>query len=275
LTQNETSTIEFSVSGNARFLYLTLWKNFADTISFELISPSGRSTGIIQPLQGVTHATLDSTAVTVIYSQPNHYALRQEVFFLLSATDTPVNFGIWKLIARGDDIVDGRFDIWLPTVEDVTMSTYFLKADINFTLTLPSTVQEVISVGGYNATVRIATVFSGRGATPNSFNLKPDLVAPSVNILTTRSGGGYDTFTGTCMASPVVCGGAALMMEWGVVRGNDPFLYGQRVKAFLRRGANRDFAALFPSNQWGYGALSLCTTMTDLVNYTRTGGAFS
>ena len=275
LAKKETSTIEFSVSGNPRRLYMTLWKNFADTITFELIAPNGRSTGAIQPLQSITRATLGGTNVSIIYAQPNHYTIMQEVYFFFSTQGAGVAPGVWKLIARGEQIVDGEFNIWLPTVEDVTQNTSFLRADVNLTLTLPSTVQNVISVGGYNSMLGIATVFSGRGPANGSPFIKPDLVAPSVSILTTKAGGGYDSYTGTSMAAPFVTGAAALMMEWGIVRGNDPFLYGQRVKAFLRRGANRGFSAQIPNNQWGYGALSLCDAMNELVEYTRTGGAFS
>ena len=39
------------------------------------------------------------------------------------------------------------------------------------------------------------------------------------------------------MATPFVTGSAALMMEWGIVRGNDPYLYGEKIKAYLIRGA--------------------------------------
>lgn len=275
LAQNEASTIEFSVGGNPRRLYMTLWKNFADTVTFELIAPNGRSTGAIQPLQSVTRATLGGTDISIIYAQPNHYTIQQEVYFLFSTQGVGVAPGIWKLIARGEQIVDGEFNIWLPTVEDVTQNTSFLRADVNLTLTLPSTVQNVISVGGYNSMLGIATVFSGRGPANGCLPVKPDLVAPGVSILTTKAGGGYDTYTGTSMAAPFVAGAAALMMEWGIVQGNDPFLYGQRVKAFLRRGANRRFSTSIPNNQWGYGALSLCDAMSELVEYTRTGGAFS
>lgn len=275
LAKKETSTIEFSVTGNPRRLYMTLWKNFSDTITFELIAPNGRSTGVIQPLQSITRATLGGTNVSIIYAQPNHYTIMQEVYFFFSTQGAGVTPGIWKLIARGEQIVDGEFNIWLPTVEDVTQNTSFLRADVNLTLTLPSTVQNVISVGGYNSMLGIATVFSGRGPASGFPLIKPDLVAPSVSILTTKAGGGYDSYTGTSMAAPFVTGAAALMMEWGIVQGNDPFLYGQRVKAFLRRGANRGFSAQIPNNQWGYGALSLCDAMNELVEYTRTGGAFS
>ena len=34
-------------------------------------------------------------------------------------------------------------------------------------------------------------------------------------------------------------GAAALLMEWGIVRGNDPYLYGDKVKAYLRKGAKK------------------------------------
>ncbi len=38
-------------------------------------------------------------------------------------------------------------------------------------------------------------------------------------------------------STPFVTGAAALLMEWGITRRNDPYLYGEKVKAYLRRGA--------------------------------------
>ncbi|MFR5584868.1 MAG: hypothetical protein ACLTLQ_14610 [[Clostridium] scindens] len=51
-------------------------------------------------------------------------------------------------------------------------------------------------------------------------------------------------------------GGAALLMEWGIIRGNDNYLYGEKVKAYLRRGA-RPLPGFtqYPNPQVGYGAL--------------------
>jgi len=66
---------------------------------------------------------------------------------------------------------------------------------------------------------------------------KPDLTAPGVDLLVPAAGGGSRSVTGTSFAAPLVTGTAALLMEWGIVRGNDRYLYGEKVKAYLRRGA--------------------------------------
>ena len=71
-----------------------------------------------------------------------------------------------------------------------------------------------------------------------------------------RQGGGYAEVTGTSFAAPFVTGSAALLMEWGIVKGNDPYLYGEKVKAYLRRGARPlPGEAEYPNDQVGYGTL--------------------
>lgn len=272
VTPNNPMRVEFVVSGNPQQVYLALWKNFADTFTYELISPGGRSTGVLSNQQGPTSATLDNVDVTIFYGQPTHYTTSQEIYFLLEGQRAPISPGFWTLVVDGEGIVDGRFDIWLPTVDVVANETAFLSPDVNITLTLPSTAENVISVGGYNAQINVSADFSGRGFTRSNIYPKPDIVAPAVDITTARAGGGYDSFTGTSMAAPFVTGSAALMMEWGIVQGNDPYLYGQRVKAFLQRGATRDFLIVYPSPLWGYGTLCLNRTMNELVEFQRRGG---
>jgi len=225
LAQREAVNAEFVTTQNLFDIYLVMWKNFADTFSLELFSPGGQSTGLIRPTQRLTTAYLNGVNVNVIYGQPTHYNYDQEIYIRLSGDSGPITYGIWNLVVRGEQIVDGKFDIWLQTVEDVSRETSFLQPSVEVTLTLPSTAQSVISVGGYNAFIGTSAEFSGRGYTRSDIYVKPDLVAPAVGVLTTRAGGGYDAFSGTSVATPFVTGAAALMMEWGIVRGNDPFLY--------------------------------------------------
>ena len=91
---------------------------------------------------------------------------------------------------------------------------------------------------------------------------KPDLVAPGVGITAAAPGGGYDTKSGTSMAAPFVSGGAALLMEWGIIQGNDPFLYGEKLKAYLIRGARRlPGYPVYPNEQVGWGALCVARSL--------------
>ncbi len=264
-TEGGTLTVQFIIGGQINELYLTLWKNYVDTFYFELISPAEQSSGRISPEDQVVSFTLDGADITVFYGQPTEYNEAQEVFFQFRSGNGTVTQGLWMLNIYASQVVDGVFDIWLPVTEQVSTETAFLRPDLNTTITLPATANNVIAVGGYNSHINAITDFTGRGYTRSIVYVKPDLVAPAVAIITTRPGGGYDTFSGTSIAAPFVTGSAALLMEWGIVRGNDPFLYGQKVKAVLQKGARRSPGIRYPNREWGYGALCLAQTMTYLI----------
>ena len=236
---------------------------------FKIRSPQNEESVQMIPTQSLYSFNLSNTDITVFYGQPTNYTQYQEVYFLFESTNYSIPEGIWILQVYGKEIILGNFDIWLPTVEDVTDNTSFTTPDINVTLTLPSTVQNVISVAGYNANTNISASFSGRGFTRNDVYIKPDITAPAVNILTTKTGGGYMQFSGTSMASPFVAGASSLIMEWGIVQENDIYLYGQRVKAFLQKGARRTQNIGYPNNIWGYGTLCISDTLDLLSSYNR------
>lgn len=261
LKQNEEHIIEFSVSEQLNSLYLSLWKNYVDKISYKITAPNGRSTGMLSTNIGNQRINLGDSELTVKINQPNNYTVKEEIFIYL--TGNFVDSGIWNLTIYGDKIVDGYFNIWLPTVEEVSKETAFLSPTFDLTMTIPSTSKKVIAVGGYSDETGILSDFSGRGSNiPDFYNI-PDLVAPANEIYTTKTNGGYDIYTGTSMAAPFVTGTSALLMEWGVVRKNDLFLYGQKVKAILHDNANRSNNLSYPNILWGYGSLSLC----NLINY--------
>ena len=265
LAQDETITAEFAVATNLSELYIELWSNFVDDFTTELIEPSGTSAGRMSSISQPTVVQFGHTQIQFNIYQPTHYNLSNARYYRISNP----NQGVWRLKITGTQIVDGRFNIWLPTVEEVTDRTAFLRPVPDTTLTLPSTSNKVITVGAYDAAVNTIAPFSGRGFTRNDERVKPDLVAPGVNVLSSRSGGGVGRFSGTSMAAPFVAGSAAVMMEWGIVRGSDPMLYGQRIKAFLQKGAERQAQLIYPNKMWGYGALCLRDTMDLLVRLRR------
>ena len=268
LVEGGTVDAEFTVSTRREQIYLSLWKNFADEAALELILPNGQSTGMLT--EGTRFLRFGSIRVSVFYGVPTHYSASQEAMILLDAPAGELD-GLWKLRCHGKRVPDGRFDVWLPTVEEVSDRTAFLQPEPDLTITLPATALYPISVGGFRPETETVSPFSGRGDQDCAGRVLLDLTAPAEAVRSAKAGGGYDVFTGTSMAAPFVSGAAALMMEWGVVQGNDLFLYGQRVKAFLCKGALRSPFLAYPNPQWGYGRLNLCGTMNELVSHVERG----
>ena len=266
IASGQTQEVEFFTAAGLERFYLSLWKNFADSFSVELLFPSGLSSGVVDIESQVKNVRMGNMALTVVYGQPTHYSARQEIFLSVRAEKGVLPAGLWRLRLAAGTVVDGRFGIWLPTQEEVTDKTQFSSPTADGTMTIPSTAEKVIAVAGYNDWLGNIAEFSGVGS-PNAALPNPDLTAPAVGVLTAAAGGYYDTFSGTSLAAPFVTGSAALMMEWGIVRKNDPFLYGERVRAFLRLGAARRPGTVYPNRTFGYGTLCLNSTMSYLERY--------
>ncbi len=256
LKNGESRIIELSVDEYERGFGVQLWKLYIDDFFVELISPSGRSSGPVSPVLGSQRLAFPGTTALLYYGEPSPYSTAQEIYFDFIPSDTYVESGIWKFRLIPQRIVDGSFDLWLPSESALNRSTQFLFPTPDTTLTIPSTSSSVMTVGAYDDATQSYADFSGRGFTRLGHMVKPDLVAPGVNIVTSRAGGGYAAVTGTSFAAPFVTGSAGLLMEWGIVDGNDPYLYGEKVKAYLRRGARQmPGFEVFPNPQVGYGAL--------------------
>ena len=255
LQEGEKKRIQLAVGEYEGALNLQIWKSYLDDISVSLESPGGRSAGFIRNVPGAQRFALEQTDILLYYGEPSPYSQSQEIYLEFLPQTEYVDSGIWTLTLEAREIRDGRFHLWLPSAAVLNANTRFLEPEPYITLTIPSTARRTVAVGAYDSRSRTYADFSGRGDTRDGRE-RPILAAPGVDVVTTVPGGGYAAATGTSFATPFVTGAAALLMQWGITDGNDPFLYGEKAAAYLKKGAQPlpAFRA-YPNPQIGWGTL--------------------
>ena len=267
VSDEEETVQELAVQEREQPFGLQIWKSYTDEIDISIISPAGEQAGPFREKTGAQRYLTGSTELLVYYGEPKPYSVRQEIFIAFLPMRDYVDSGVWQIVLTPRLIVAGTYQMWLPAQAALNVGTAFLTPDGMSTLTVPSTAARVVTVAAYDARTFSYADFSGRGpsAVYESAGVpKPDVAAPGVDVNAPVPGGGYRAFTGTSFAVPFAAGGAALLMEWGIVRGNDPYLYGEKVKAYLRRGARQlPGYRKWPNAQLGYGALCVRDSLPD------------
>lgn len=261
-------TVELAVQQREPALSIQIWKSYVDEMGVSVISPSGRQAGPFYEFLGAQRYILGDTELLIYYGEPKPYSVKQEIYLSLLPGKQYIESGVWKIVLTPGRIVDGEYQMWLPTQTSLNMGTAFLQPNSMSTLMIPSTASLAVTVAAYDARTFSYADFSGRGPAgmyEGENVLKPDIAAPGVRVTAPVPGGGYQSFSGTSFAAPFVTGSAALLMEWGIVRGNDPYLYGEKVKAYLRKGA-KQLAGYerWPNALLGYGALCVRDSLPGL-----------
>ena len=265
VSDTEPSEIEITVGADERGFVMEIWAESLDILSVAITSPSGERISRIPAridTGGGYNFLLERSQVAVNYRVVES-ASGYEVIFMRFINPAQ---GIWKIHVYSLTNIVGRYNAWLPLKQFLSGDTYFLNSNPSTTLTEPGAAERVISVGAYNHITDASYVASGRGYTATGL-VKPDFVAPGVDVYGVRAGGGYTTRTGTSVAAAHAAGAAALLLTWGVTDGNLPYMGTNEVKSVLIRGAKRENNTMYPNNIYGYGKMDVI----EAFNKLRTG----
>ena len=167
--------------------------------------------------------------------------------------------GIWRIFVRGRDGQNVGFHMWLPVQGLISEETYFLEPSPYNTVTARGDSLESITVTAYQYRDNTLYVQASRGFMPDG-NVVPQVAAPGVQIRVPQLNGLYGNASGTSLSAAQTAGAAALLFEWAVIRGNQPYFTGSSVKNYITRGAEREERMQYPNRDWGFGRMDLYHT---------------
>jgi subtilisin family serine protease len=255
--QGDIKVVDLRIPKEMKYLPIYIWVRRPNIASINVISPTGEASSIIEAkvnkFEPVKFVFLD-TDMTVRYYSPEHFTGHE----VISITFSNIKPGIWRFNLIGNYIIDGRYDIWLSPKDTLPKNTIFLESDPYNTITMPSEAVNVVTPAYYgNNNALIAA--SGKGFNTNNL-INPDIATIGVNILTTKVSGGVTTFSGSSAATAIVAGACALLLQWGIVDGNDRTMYSKKIRSYLMYGANRNQTTKYPNREIGYGDFDLLGT---------------
>lgn len=195
---------------------------------------------------GQTEAYKVLEAMQWVYSNHKKYNIRA---VCMSFGSTP--------LAQNDPLTIGANALWQKGV--VVVSAVGNDGPASSTVKSPGSSAQIITVGSADtrgADIKVAD-FSSRG--PVFEFIKPDLIAPGVNITATaNSTQFYRQMSGTSVSTPFVAGVCAILLQ------QNPHLSPNDIKAALLSSAAR---LPFDPNSCGAGLLDAekCAQMSDLI----------
>ena len=258
-------TAELRVGEREAGFSMELWAENMGAYTVGFISPTGEvAREISVPLRGENTVSflLEQTQITV-YTQIADVSAGSQFIFM--RFENPMS-GIWRILIRNSLDIRETFHIWLPVRGFISDETYFLRPDPDTTITDPGNARYPITVTAYDHTRNSIYIHASRGYSLSG-RIKPDLAAPGVNILgASVSGRRLTRMSGTSVSAAHLAGAAAILLNWGVLNANYPYLNTPVLKSIFVRGAQRNPALTYPNREFGYGTLNLYEAFLRLRN---------
>ena len=249
-------TAELRVGEREAGFSMELWAEDVGVYTVGFISPTGEvAREISVPLRGENTVSflLEQTQITV-YTQIADVSAGSQFIFM--RFENPMS-GIWRILIRNSLDIRETFHLWLPVRGFITDETYFLRPDPDTIITDPGNARYPITVTAYDHTKNSIYIHASRGYSLSG-RIKPDLAAPGVNILgASVSGRRLTRMSGTSVSAAHLAGAAAILLNWGILDGNYPYLNTPVLKSIFVRGAQRNPALTYPNREFGYGTLNL------------------
>ncbi|WP_143317459.1 S8 family peptidase [Clostridium sp. HBUAS56017] len=259
---SDLALIELVVSPKQKDIWVEIWADLPNVFSLDIISPSGENTGVLPAKINATERytfVFEKTSVRVNYYLPEE-TTGDELIRIRMYNLQP---GIWRFRLVPRTLLNGRFNAWIPQSGITVGGTRFNLTDPYGTLTNPSDSDYVITAGAYDQNNNNFLTFSGR-AFIYDFEIV-DVAAGGLNALTTAQNNQTAVVSGTSVAAAVVAGACAMLLQWGIIDGNDPYIYTQTVKAYIAKGTFQREGDIYPNAQWGYGILDILKMFQNMV----------
>ena len=247
--------VQISVEDQMPGFFMELWAAAPELYTVAIVSPTGEQLPRVVVRAGLSQRyrfVFEGTTVSVDYRIETKETASLLIFIRFV---NPVK-GLWTVRVYPQNVVTGNYNMWLPMEELLAGRVFFIRSNPDITLTSPGSSSQVITVGGYRTANRSIYAESGRGY-PVTGGVKPDFVAPAVEVYGPGIHGNYIRYTGTSAACAITAGAVAQIMEWAIVERNSPTLSNAGIKNMLIRGAGRNTDRTYPNREWGYGTLDV------------------
>ncbi|RDC50681.1 peptidase S8 [Acinetobacter sp. RIT592] len=253
-------------NGNNTNLDIVIRGKGPDKFFLQLISPSGDISQIIR------YAPDDRIYRGRFYIEKTSYIVLNKFPWLESGDQRieinlmDIKPGIWTLRLSPEFIIHGDFDVYLPNKALIDKTTRFTDSKSNATITKLGLASSVITIGTYNDKTNSLWIGSSKGNL-NGSRVRPDIIAPGVDIISTFNYNEYNTATGTGVSSSIVCGSLALIMQYLEEESRVPklSLFTEPLRTYLMIGATRQEIYTYPNISQGYGIFNLRDTFRQIA----------